>query len=139
MTTKPIRLFAIEQAIHHWVWKDAPANLTIEALLTDSIWAHVVQQLMPGAHVTVQPEGLPWEAELIVLGVGTGFAKVKLLHQHMLNEPGELPAGIVVKWNGPTHKYVVQREGDSEILKFGFAMTADAEEWARKHVRAMAA
>lgn len=136
---KPTRLFTIEQAIHNWVWKDAPADLTVEALSDPATWAHVVGQLIPGAHVTIQPEGLPWEAEVIVLSAGVGFAKTRLVRQTMLNEASGVPDGVYVKWNGPTHKYAVYRTADDVILHKGCAAIAEAEQWARTHVTAMAA
>ena len=138
--SKPSRLFPIEGQITFWAWRDAPSELTVEALLDPPTWAHVSKTLVPGSHIIVQPEGLPWEAELIVLGSGTGFAKVKLVRITTLNgEDGQLPAGMEVKWKGPALKYAVLREADKEILKHGFAIKADAEAWARQHSLAMAA
>lgn len=135
----PTRLITLEQAINYWVWSDAPAGVMIETLLDPATWQHVAPKLLAGSHLIVQPEGLPWEAELIVLDAGTGFAKVRLLRQTHLNEAGEVPAQVYVKWNGPKHRYAVFRKSDDVVLHYGCAAREDAETWARIHVKAMAA
>lgn len=139
MSAKPVQLFAIEQKITHWIWDKAPPNITLDDLLDPATWQHVQSKLLPGFHITVQPEGLPWEAELVVLDSGIGYAKVRLLRQTMLNEPGEVPATVYVRWNGPTHKYTIFRKADDVVLNHGHTAIADAEDWARRHVTAMAA
>jgi hypothetical protein len=145
MSKQPTRLISVEQAIATWAWRDAPADLTRDDLLKPATWAHVHRTLVPGAHIIVQPQGLPWEAEVIVLGAGVGFAKVKLVRFNELNdEPTDkaapaLPEGLEVIWKGPTAKYAVVRSSDKEILSKDHAVKADAEQWAHQHAKAMAA
>lgn len=145
MTTavKPVRLITQETAFNILVWKDAPIEVTIEQLSEPAMWAHVSKGLTPGTHIIVQPAGLPWEAEFIVQSAGVGFAKVKLARHTMIN--GEHAGTVVdgaktyVKWNGPANKYTVFRSSDDVALEKGFADREAAEEWAKRHVLALAA
>jgi hypothetical protein len=146
MSKQPTRLISIEQAISTWAWRDAPADLTRDDLMKPDTWAHVTRMLVPGSHVVVQPQGLPWEAEVIVLGAGVGFAKVKLIRFTELNEGEQeaensepLPDGLEVIWKGPSMKYAVVRSSDKEVLSKEHTVRADAEQWARNHAKAMAA
>lgn len=140
---KPTRLIPSEQTIIYWTSiGEFPNDTTTDHLCAPETWAHVARTLKPGAHIIVQPEGLPYEAEMVVIASGATFAKVKLIRCSELNgvikDLGEnIP--LVVKWNAGFKKFTVNRAGSNELVKGDFADKEAAETWAREHTAAMAA
>lgn len=137
---QPTRLLPIETAIQTLVWKGAPADTSPEDLLVPTAWAHVAKALLPGSHIIVQPEGLAWEAELIVISSGGTFAKVRMIRLTELNGADKAQEGAIgVKWNGPKHRFVVFHTSDNSVIRTGFDDREAAETWAKAHQMAMAA
>lgn len=142
-----------------WRVRDAAPTTTIETLLKPETWAHCARTFKQYDEIIVIPQGGPFRAHLIVMEAGQNFAKVRVLGVAMLNAttadyvptsgavaantelPDPLPedSPVGVKWNGPKHKYVAFRKADNEVLRPGFAIRAEAEDWARQHAAAMAA
>lgn len=125
-----------------WRVRDASPATSIEDLLRPETWAHCARSFKQYDEIVVIPQGGPFRAHLIVMEAGPNFAKVRVLGVAMLNAteealPDEAPVGV--KWNGPKHRFVVFRKSDNEVLRPGFAIKAEAEDWARQHVSAMAA
>ncbi len=141
------QVMAAEHCNTVWRIRNAPPEITVKDLLKPDTWAHSAQKFAQYDEVIVVPQGAPYRAHLLVMEAGKNFAKMRLLGVAELNgqtdqaEDTALGDGspVGVKWNGPRHKFVVYRRSDNEVLKFGFAVKADAEDWARNHANLMAA
>ena len=123
-----------------------PAETKMDELLSPKYWVHVAAKLRKMSIINVLSEDEHWFAELIVLGSGTGYAKVKCLrHVNFYDEGAKaeeessIPSDLLVKWAGPHDKYRVERVSDKHVLKSGFQKKQDAESWARQHEALIAA
>ena len=117
----------------------ADIGTTMEDLERPEYWAHVAGKLKPLDTIDVFPEDSAWFAELLVISTGTGFAKVKLL-RHVSLEDDDVGEGdgsgiTEVKWRGPHRKHCVVRLSDDEVLRDGFSVKAEAQDWAREYER----
>ena len=129
-----------------WNIRNAPAEMTIEELLRPDTWAHAARKLKVYDEIIIIPQGGPYRAHLIVMDKGDNYAKLRLISVALLNAadvedtPSTLDADapVSVEWKGPALKYSVIRKGDNERLRTGFAIKAEAESWAAKHVAVMA-
>lgn len=128
----------------HWVI-ELPTGVTVDDALVPEFWAHVGKKLRPLNRIELQAQDMTFIAECIVLAAGPGFAKVKMLEYYSLAESAEsaaeqMTAAVIegqyeVKWNGPSHKWVVIRVSDGMMLQTGFPAQADAQIWALSHQR----
>lgn len=162
MKYRPTRAIEASYARTTWDFRDFPPETTVQDLLDSDMWCHVAKQwLKPLDEIVVIPQSAPFRAHFIVLDKGDTFAKLKLLDLTWLNAepvrevitpdlseitPAEireimetLPADapVSVEWKGPALKFSVVRKSDSERLKTGFAIKAEAEKWAADHLLAM--
>lgn len=158
---RPTRPVAAEFARNHWEFLDFPPETSVQDLLEPAMWANVSRQwFKPLDEIVVIPTSAPFKATFIVLDKGDTWAKLRLLDVVAMNNaetlkvpapaerlefevqdaPDPLPedAPIFVKWLGPVLKHSIVRKADSERLKTGFAIRAEAEAWAARHIHAMA-
>ena len=116
---------------------------TVDDALKPEFWANVARQVKQFDRIALLPEDGGFYAELIVLGSGTGWAKVKLLFEIELGdecaEEEQEASTVFVKWRGPGAKFSAIRKSDNTVLKDGFADKADAEAFARNYQRTIAA
>jgi hypothetical protein len=145
---KPTRATLAEHLTQGWEFRDFPINSTIEHLLNPETWSHVSKHFKLGDEILVKPQGLPYRAHLIVVDAASSYAKLRLLDLVLLNaasaETAEVETVAVngpmyVKWNLGTKKFAIHRSSDNEKVHDGFAIKAEAEEWAENHAMAMAA
>jgi hypothetical protein len=141
---RPTRAKLAEHVRNVWQFKDEFAvDTTIDCLLDPETWAHCAAHFSQGDEIIVVPQGMPYRAHLIVVDAGKVHAKVRLIGVALLNAPAEeAPAEdgpMYVKWNLGVRKYSIYRRSDNEKVHDGFAIKAEAEEWAVKHALALAA
>jgi hypothetical protein len=113
-------------------------------VLKSDYWRHVASHLRPGALIEVQPEGLTYFAQLIVIDSGTNWAKVKLLSFVDLLGEAKAPDQEPVKSETTAGAYTIKRAGawfqvirtsDREVIKTGFRVMADAESWVNENLK----
>ncbi len=154
MKYRPTRVIESAYSRTTWEHRDFPPETTVQDLLTPEMWCHVAKQyLKPLDEIIVIPQSSPFRAHFIVMDKGDTWAKIKLLDVKYLNADEVADGGTLVElgfthlpedapvrieWKGPALKYSVIRTKDSERLKTGFAIKADAEKWAAEHLLAMA-
>lgn len=116
---------------------------TLEDVMRAEFWCNVAKQLRPWALVFVRDIAMEWCAELIVVDVGAGWAKVKLRsHTVFDTTPIEVPAGRVadheIRFAGPVHKFQVVRISDKQLLKEGMSK-AEAGAWLAQYLNTISA
>ena len=127
------------KAPHCWACPDAGTPFT--ELLKPAYWANI-KKLPTNAHIHVDAEDGSYYAELKVLKVGQGFAKVFVLRHVELEEAGADPAvtdGYEIQFRGPIVKHRVVRLKDGHVLKDKLDTWDDANGWLRDHKRMLAA
>lgn len=134
-----------QQEFVQTVWSYvAETGTTVEDLLRPDFWSTIAG---PGARlrrmdkVCVVLDDESFYAELLILSVGTGWAKMAVISKVDLEAQSEADetAPFYVKWGGPHLKWTVIRRKDSERVKEKLEAKAEAEQWARDHTSAMAA
>lgn len=121
-----------------------PGDHTLEDAQKPEYWAHSAARLRQSDMIRLIPEDGSYFAELVVVAVGKGYAKVKLLravdlHEAVVEDAGTalLDAPMFVKWFGPQVKFGVVRKSDNERIKEGFAEKGQAERWMAEHLAAL--
>lgn len=123
------------------VWYCPEAGTPFEHLLRPEYWASI-KLLRTNAHVYVDAEDGSYFAELKVLKVGQGYAKVHVLRHEELavaTADPSIPDGYEIQFRGPIVKHRVVRLKDSHVLKQGLDTEDDARDWLRQHKRMLAA
>lgn len=123
------------------VWYCPEAGTPLEHLLRPEYWASI-KQLRTNAHIYVDAEDGSYWAELKVLKVGQGFAKVMVLRHVDLADAGADPSiadGYDIQFRGPIVKHRVVRLKDNHVLKQGLDTEEDARAWLRDHKKMLAA
>lgn len=121
------------------VWCITPdAGTTIEDIMNPEFYAHVVRSIKIGDKLEAIPDDSVWYAELLVMDIGPGFAKVALLRHVELEaiDPRDELAGMTIEFAGRKQKYRVLRGG--KVLEKGFPTQSKAREWAERHMRRIA-
>lgn len=145
------------------VWSASPQHGTpFEKLLDPNYWAHVAPKLKPWDRIEVQPDGIGYFAELLVVDADRLWAKVKVIRyvdftskpavdpsQPALDLGDETPAELdhedpeesdnvddnyLVEFKG-SNKWSVIRKADGEVLKSGYPNKGGANKWLRTHLR----
>lgn len=136
-----------EDGYHRTCWvATVEAGTTMDDLLRPSFWTNLCgpgNRLRRMDRISILIDDESFYAELLVLAVGVGFAKMAKLLQVDIDTAGtaqdaeELP--VFAKWGGPHLKWTVVRKSDRERIKDQLESREIAEQWARDHSRAMAA
>lgn len=137
---QPARMKLAEYDRQDWV-ANAERGHTVEDCLEPGYWAHMAAQMGFGDHIEVRAEEGEWIAELLVVEVGTGYAKVMVRARYDLVQPDALPAVTPkheVAWKGPQHRFAVIRLSDQVMVKAEFKTREDAAAWMREHERVIA-
>lgn len=124
------------------VWYCPEAGTPFEHLLIPDYWANLSKRLVHNAHIHVDAEDGSYYAELKVLKVGQGFAKVFVLRHVALADAGADPTvteGYEIQFRGPIMKHRVVRLKDNVVLKSGLDSWDDAAAWLRDHKKMLAA
>jgi hypothetical protein len=106
-------------------------------------WCNVAKQLKPWALVFVRDIAMEWCADLIVVDVGSGWAKVKLRSHTVFDTstvdvPQGKAADHVIRFAGPVHKFQVVRLSDKQLLKEGMSKS-EAGAWLSQYLNTIAA
>ena len=110
-------------------------NTEVESLLAPDYWAHIAAKLHPGDHIEVLTEDNSFFAEILVIEVGKGWARVVLLRHVPLNKVLASSAAPVVEskfkvnWGGMNAKHRVVRLSDNQVIKDGFSTADAAKAW----------
>lgn len=119
-------------------------GLTLSQVMDAAYWCNVASKLRAGDIVELQPEGLTYWAQLIVVDASPVHANVKLLHfVDLVNEePKPEQAEIVGEKDLGKFKvertgrwFRVIRNGDGEVMKSGFPNMKAAETWASMNLQ----
>lgn len=129
----------------------APQGATLSDALEPVFWAHVANGIRPWDRIELRAEDDSWYADLIVFKTTRLEVFARVLnaidrngdslsnHHAALSAPSpereKLPAGYIVDYGGPVHKYRVIRGADSEVLTYGLSED-EAIEWAIEHAGA---
>jgi hypothetical protein len=116
-------------------WYCPVVGTPFEHLLRPEYWASI-KKLPINAHVYIDTEDCSYWAELKVLKVGQGFAKVFVLRHIELTAAGADPQvidGYDIQWTGPIDKHRVLRTKDGHVLKQGLDTWDDASAWLRDY------
>lgn len=119
------------------VWYCPEAGTPFEHLLRPEYWASI-KKLQTNAHIYVDAEDGSYWAELKVLKVGQGYAKVMALRHVELSAAGAdptVPDGYEIQFRGPIVKHRVIRLKDGHVLKQGLDTEDEARAWLRDHKR----
>lgn len=122
---------------------------TIEDAMKPDFWAHQAAKVM-GQDKT-NPKGMldvievrkrdsGLYAELLIIDVGSGFIRVKLIGKYEPEEtavPDDVP--FVTRWNPGKKAHEVLRKSDNVLMQSGFKSRAAAVGWITDHMRATAA
>lgn len=139
MATKLVQGKFNEAGFHRHVWVARPDyGVLLADVLKSEYWANVSSSLKPGAKIEVQPEGLTYYAELIVLDAGPNWANVKVTQFVDLVEEQAPREQAPIRMGSTVGAYQVRRSGawfqvvrgDKEVIKTGFRSISDAEKWA---------
>lgn len=110
---------------------------TLEDIQRAEYWSHVAPRLSRMDKVEVLTEDGEYYAELLVIGTGTGWAKV-LLTKHIAFEgeaEPDIESPVKAEWKGPARKWAVVRKSDGVIVADGMPSRHDAETAAIQYVR----
>jgi hypothetical protein len=116
------------------------AGTPLEHVLRPEYWANI-KKLHAGCRVFVYAEDEAWCAELIVRKVGQGYAKVQVLHKHVLEQPTADPKlldGYDIQYRGPIVKHRIVRLKDGNVLKQSLDSFEEAQAWLRDYKRMLA-
>jgi hypothetical protein len=114
-------------------------GLTLAQVMDDAYWGNVASKLRVGDYIRVQPEGMTYHAELLVVDAGPVHAKVKLLGFHDLVNESAKPEQAAITAAVDLGKYKAERNGgwfrvvrhgDNEVMKGGFRTLKAAQDWA---------
>lgn len=142
---RPTRAKLADHVRNVWQFNEFAVDTAVEDLLDPETWAHCAASFAQGDEIVVVPQGMPWRAHLIVVDASKLHAKVRLIGAVPLNANIEAiseddeEGPLFVRWNPGAKKYSVYRRSDKEKVHDGFAIKAEAEDWARNHALAMAA
>lgn len=122
------------------VWYCPEIDTPLEHLLRPEYWANI-KQLRTNAHIYVDAEDGSWWAELKVIKVAQGYAKVHLLRHIELaaaSADPSVPDGYEIQFRGQIVKHRVVRLKDGHVLKQGLDSEDDARQWLRDYKRMLA-
>ncbi len=120
-------------------------GITLAEVMDDAYWGNVASKLRVGDHIEIQPEGLTYHAELIVVDAGPVHAAVKLLSfVDLVNEapkPSQAPITAYVDLGKYTAErnggwFRVVRDSDKEVMRSGFRTLKAAQDWAIENLQA---
>ena len=132
-----------EASFHRHIWVIRPEYGTpLAEVVKPEYWTNVSTALKPGARIEVQPEGLTYFAELIVLDAGPNWANVKVTHFVDLVGEQVAPTQAAIRMESKVGAYNVKRagawfqvvRGDKEVIKTGFRSIDAAEAWAKENL-----
>lgn len=134
---KPSGLQDANYALKEWFCRVPPGH-SRDDVLSPEYWRHVAAQLKPHNEIRVQFEdGSRWML-LLVLDCGGTWAKVKVLHDVVLDdatnkEIEQLREGgddeYEVKYVSPALRYCVVRKADGEYIYKNGQLKEDAEKY----------
>jgi hypothetical protein len=111
----------------------------IQSLLQPEYWANVAKSMKIGDRIECMPDAMTYYAELIVMEVGSTFAKVALIRHvklHAVDNRDELK-GLKVEYAGRVQLYRVVRGG--YVIREGFANKTAAMKFAMAYAEEIAA
>jgi hypothetical protein len=122
---------------------------TLEQALEPTFWTGQVDTIMGqdkskprgrGDIIEVRKADSGLYAELLVIEIGKGFVKVKLIARAE-PEAVEVPAksALTTRWNAGAKTHDVIRKADGQVMRGGFQTKATAAAWIADHIKAMAA
>ena len=122
---------------------------TLEHALEPTYWAGQAETIMghdkskPGGRldiIEIRKADTGLYAELLVVEVGKGFVKTKLIARAELDAV-EAPenSALTTRWNVGNRSHEVIRKNDKQIMRGGFQTKAGAVAWIEEHMKAMAA
>lgn len=123
------------------VWYCPEAGTPYEHLLRPEYWASI-KGLRANAHIYVDAEDGTYWAELKVIKVGQGFAKVvEFRHIELAAASADpsVPDGYEIQFRGPLVKNRIVRLKDGHVLKQGLDSEEEARLWLRDHKKMLAA
>lgn len=118
----------------------------LEDALDPTFWVDQAGQIMRCPHkglldiIELRKPDAALYAELVILGTGAGYVKVKVLksaQDDQIDIPAESP--LTTKWSVGTKTYEVIRQADKVTLSAGFQTKAAAAAWIADHLSKMAA
>lgn len=121
----------------------AHATNTPEDIVRPEYYAHVSDKMKARDRLTVWADNMTWMAELVVLEVGRGWARV---HPLSLTEFGTSASikGLTIERDGyrVTHRgefsqWSVIRMADSEVVSEGHGSQGGAVDWLDNHLKAI--
>lgn len=111
----------------------------IDVITKPEYWIHVSRQLKRMDVIDVLPEDESYYAELLVLSVGVGYAKVMVLREIQLNTVEDGDSDITeVKYGGIHNRWTVVRKSDHAVLQTGIKDKAEAVAAAANYERVVA-
>lgn len=134
MKLNPTQMMQAEFARNQHVAK-VDSTVTLEDVLAPDFWSHVAVQARRGDHIEVYPDDFSWYAELLVVGIGEQFLKVrKIRHEEFVSKAdkaaAESKSDYIVKWTSNQRtKHRVIRVSDKEVMKDGFDTIEQANEF----------
>jgi hypothetical protein len=110
-------------------------------ILKAEFWAHVADKLKPRARIEVWADNGTWWAELLVLEVGRGYARV---HQLRFEELEAIDSksrtfeqgGYRIMHRGEHAKWSVVRLSDKEVVSEGHSSQGQAVDWLDNRLKA---
>jgi hypothetical protein len=119
-------------------------GLTLQQVMDAAYWGNVASKLRAGDLIELQPEGLTYWAQLIVVDASPVHANVKLLQFVDLVNDAPAPDQQEIVGEKDLGKFKVERtgrwfrvirNGDGEVMKGGFPNLKAAEQWAAMNLQ----
>lgn len=133
-----------------------PHGVKLEDILKPDYWANVTKKLTAHkSHIEADWEDGTRLVVLRVVGVGTNFAKVRVIQDFDfttaapaavtasdIKAPSAAPTAstenaddFTVEWKGPSRKFSIIRKSDKAYVKDLFESKAEGEEWLAKYIK----
>lgn len=122
----------------------AHASNTPKDILQPEYYAHVSDQLKARDRITVWADNMTWMAEIVVLEVGKGWAKVHPINLVEFDAAASIKGltyerdGYRVAHRGEFSQWSVIRTADSEVVSENHGTQGGAVDWLENHLKAQA-
>jgi len=122
----------------------AHATNTPQDILQPEYYAHVSDQLKARDRITVWADNMTWMAEIVVLEVGKGWAKVHPINLVEFDVAASIKGltyereGYRVAHRGEFSQWSVIRIADSEVVSENHGTQGGAVDWLENHLKAQA-
>jgi hypothetical protein len=109
-------------------------NIKLDELVRADYWSHVAGRITQGDTIVVRNDSFSLWAELLVVDVGSGYAKVHMLRFcdfRLISASGKTgsPSDYEISFRGPGRLHIVIRKSDQVVVKECLRTRADAESW----------